>query len=215
MKEILNKLIDMSGLTPYMVAKKTGIESANLYRYNSGSKPIGFTTLKKIANSIGYDLEIIIKKLPVLIIFISLHAFSQDSIQIQYNTNPPTFKWIKTPGLQYQPESVYEPKSDTLCLTPTQYKNIYTGLKTGEQYRLRYEQAYNAAKDLNTIIQKQNDSLQVIYSRLIVLNTELNQAHMDLTAESVKIEANKPVKWWNHPITWGIIGFVAGVLMVK
>jgi len=208
MKEILNKLIDMSGLTPYMVAKKTGIESANLYRYNSGSKPIGFTTLKKIANSIGYDLEIIIKKLPVLIIFISLHAFSQDSIQIQYNTNPP-------PGLQYQPESVYEPKSDTLCLTPTQYKNIYTGLKTGEQYRLRYEQAYNAAQDLNTIVQKQNDSLQVIYSRLTVLNTELNQAHADLTVESVKIERDKPVKWWKHPITWGIIGFIAGVLTVK
>jgi len=215
MKEILNKLIDMSGLTPYMVAKKSGIESANLYRYNSGSKPIGFTTLKKIANSIGYDLKIIIEKLPILLILIGLTAYSQDSIQIQYNTNPPTFKWIKTPGLQYQPAPVYESKSDTLCLTPIQYKNIYTGLKTGEQYRLRYEQAYNAAQDLNMIIQKQNDSLQVIYSRLTVLNKELNQAHSDLTAESVKIERHKPVKWWKHPITWGIIGFIAGVLMVK
>jgi len=155
------------------------------------------------------------KKITSILILIGLQAYSQDSIQLQYNTNPPTFKWIKNAGLQYQQAPVHESKSDTLCLTPTQYKNIYTGLKTGEQYRLRYEQAYNAAQDLNTIIQKQNDSLQVIYSRLTVLNTDLNQAHMDITAESVKIEANKPVKWWKHPITWGIIGFIAGVLTVK
>ena len=181
MQQTLQKLIEISGLKIPAISKKSKIDKRNLYGYNSGFKPIEFKTLKKIANSIGYDLEIIIKKLPLILILIGLQAYSQD----------------------------------TLCLTPTQYKNIYTGLKTGEQYRSRYEQAYNAAQDLNTIIQKQNDSLQVIYSRLTALNTELNQAHADLTSESVKIEASKPVKWWKHPITWGIIGFVAGVLTIK
>jgi len=215
MQQTLQKLIELSGLKIPAISEKSKIDKRNLYGYNSGFKPIEFKTLKKIANSIGYDLKIIIEKLPIILLLIGLQAYSQDSIQIQYNTNPPAFKWIKNPGLQYHPEPVYEPKSDTLCLTPTQYKNIYTGLKTGEQYRLRYEQAYNAAQDLNTIVQKQNDSLQVIYSRLTVLNTELNQAHADLTVESVKIERDKPVKWWKHPITWGIIGFIAGVLTVK
>jgi len=179
MQKTLQKLIQLSGLKIPVISEKSNIDKRNLYGYNSGYKPLAFTTLKKIANSIGYDLEIVIKKLPLIILFIGLQAYSQD----------------------------------TLCLTPAQYKNIYKGLKTSNEYRLQYQQAYNAAQELNIIIQKQNDSLQVIYSRLTVLNLELNQAHEDLTVESVKIEASKPVKWFKHPILWGIIGFVSGLLI--
>jgi len=179
MQQTLQKLIQLSGLKIPVISEKSNIDSRNLYRYNSGSKPVTFNTVKKIANSIGYDLEIVIKKLPLIILFIGLQAYSQD----------------------------------TLCLTPGQYKNIYRGLKTGEQYRLQYQQAHIAAQDLNTIIQKQNDSLQVIYSRLTVLNLELNHAHQDLMVESVKIEASKPVKWFKHPVLWGVVGFISGLLI--
>jgi len=63
MQQTLQKLIELSDLKIPAISEKSGIDKRNLYGYNSGFKPLEFKTLKKIANSIGYDLKIIIEKL--------------------------------------------------------------------------------------------------------------------------------------------------------
>lgn len=107
--------------------------------------------------------------------------------------------------------------NDSLTISAEQVKNIYTGLKTAEVTEQRLNECEKVANELNSIIQEQNESLQLSGLELSRLNIELSEQNDLLLKSAVHIQKLKDKKtpWYRHPVTWSIIGLIGGILIAK
>jgi len=108
-------------------------------------------------------------------------------------------------------------KNDSISIQREQIKNVYTGLKQSEAYREYYYECLQASNDLNWIINKQDQELQKSLNELKLLNTYNEALNKQIIDSSVTIEKlnNKRIPWYKHPITYGLLGFMGGIYLMK
>lgn len=100
---------------------------------------------------------------------------------------------------------------DTLSLHRATYAEIYKGLKAEEYYRQANTDCIEIANSLNTIIQQQNDSLQLSLNRLDEVNYELDYLNYQYQ-EATKA---RPTPWYKSPWLWSSLGLLTGILIAK
>lgn len=98
---------------------------------------------------------------------------------------------------------------DTICLPKRTYIEIYKGLKAEEYYRQANADCIEIANSLNTIIQQQNDSLQISMSRLDEVNYELDYLNYQYQ-EAIK---SRLVPWYKSPWFWSGVGLFTGLIL--
>jgi len=130
-------------------------------------------------------------KVSFIALFFSLSSYSQ-------TTNPP-------------------PSESNLTLSPNHVRNVYIGLKQGEACKIKLSEALRAAHSLDTLVQSLNTDLQAAVIQTRILNSQIDLKQAELLKKSVEIErlTNKKTPWWRHPITWGVLGFAAGVFITR
>lgn len=115
--------------------------------------------------------------------------------------------YLKQDVANYQP----------LTLQPEQVFNVYVGLRTGEEYRKRFEQCRKAAEELNAIIQDQAIEIKA-YAKTEAKNDKLLRELYDdrdkKTQEIAELKANK-TPWYKHPLTYLAAGIVGGIYIAK
>lgn len=105
--------------------------------------------------------------------------------------------------------------NDSLKIAPYQVKNVYIGLKQGEEYRAKYFNCLKASIKLDSIIQVQAKRAKSFAESQRDLNKKLTDQYNRLVKESVDQEKNKPTPWYIHPITYLIAGFTTSALIFK
>lgn len=58
--EELRAAIEASGLTPYELAKRSGVDRSQIYRLQQGARSVGVDTLEKLCAELG--IEVVLKK---------------------------------------------------------------------------------------------------------------------------------------------------------
>jgi len=94
--------------------------------------------------------------------------------------------------------------SQTLNLSPDQVLNVYTGLKQGEVYLARYEQALIVVDSLTNIVEQQDYNLNKTLDLMKEHDAQIKEAY-----------ENMPVVWYKSPFTWGGIGLLIGALLLR
>lgn len=100
-------------------------------------------------------------------------------------------------------------------IAPYQIKNIYTGLKQREQYKIKYLNCLEVSTKLDSIIQDQHKRTLIFASKLSErdsLYSVINFEYAKKSAENERIN-NKKIPWYLHPITYLLAGFTGGVLL--
>lgn len=102
---------------------------------------------------------------------------------------------------------------DSVLIHKDQVKNIYVGLKQGEEAKKRLSECLYAANELNSIIQAQNDSIQNSLAKISILNDSIQVKQSQLLSKSIEIEIfkKKKVPWYKHPACYAFVAFIAGV----
>lgn len=105
--------------------------------------------------------------------------------------------------------------NDSLKISATQVKNVYTGLKQGEAYKIRYENCLQASIRLDSIIQDQAKRNSVFASKLNASDAEYKRLYDILVDKSVEYEKikNKKIPWYLHPFTYFALGFATGIVI--
>lgn len=108
-------------------------------------------------------------------------------------------------------------QSNRFELDSVQLKNVYVGLKLGEEYRENFNGCLEISKTLNEIIQKQNQDLKKYTSEIEGLDEQLKASNEDKLKYSVQLESikNKTVPWYKNPWYYLIAGFAGGVFLAK
>ncbi len=102
-------------------------------------------------------------------------------------------------------------------LDSIQLKNVYVGLKLGEEYRDNFSGCIEVSKTLNEIIQKQNQELKIYVSEIEGLDNQLKASNEEKLKYSVELESvkNKTVPWYKNPWYYLIIGVTGGMFLAK
>lgn len=98
-----------------------------------------------------------------------------------------------------------------LLLPPEQVFKVYTGLKTGEQYKLWYEQALKGSEALNSIIQTQNEEMKRLSMKLADNEAKREKLQIEKDEAVRDQERKKPIAILKHPVTWFVLGVAAGI----
>lgn len=101
--------------------------------------------------------------------------------------------------------------SAQVTLSTQQAKEVYKGLKQGEILKERLK----AIDSLNNIILDQDYNLNYLTDQVRAYNTTLDSLYTERQRAAVDYEKSKPTPWYKHWLTWGVIGFVSGVLIGK
>lgn len=104
---------------------------------------------------------------------------------------------------------------DSLKIAPYQVKNVYQGLKQGEQYKIQYYNCLEASVKLDSIIQAGHKRTIDFTSNINVLNQHITDQQNQLLKQSVEYEKlkNKKIPWYIHPFTFFSLGFAGGFLI--
>lgn len=105
--------------------------------------------------------------------------------------------------------------NDSLKIAPYQVKNVYIGLKQGEEYRIKYFDCLEASYKLDSIVQAQAERAKGFAESQTKLNEILTSKYNHLVKESVDYEKNKPTPWYLHPVTYLIAGFTTAAVIFK
>lgn len=100
-------------------------------------------------------------------------------------------------------------------IAPYQVKNIYTGLKQGEQYKIQYLNCLEVSTKLDSIVQDQHKKTLLFTSKLLErdsLYSVINFKYAKKVAENERIK-NKKIPWYLHPFLYLPLGFAAGVVL--
>lgn len=108
-------------------------------------------------------------------------------------------------------------KIDSVKISKPQVKNIYIGLKQSERFREYYYECLQVSKDLNQIINNQDQELKKSLKQISILNSDTEALNLKITASEVEIQRlkNKKIPWYKHPITYGLLGFIGGIYLMK
>lgn len=98
---------------------------------------------------------------------------------------------------------------DTICLPRHTYIEIYKGLKAKDHYKESYTNCIDIANQLNGVIKKQNDSLQLSMHRLEEVEYELHYLNYQYQ-EAIK---KQPVVWYKSAWFWGGVGLLIGLII--
>lgn len=102
-----------------------------------------------------------------------------------------------------------------LEIKPEQVKNIYIGLKQGEINKQKLNDCISTAKQLNELIQVQNDSLQLSLVEISKLNELLSKKQNELLDNAVKIEKLEKIPWYKRNVLYLALGFIGGIYLIK
>jgi len=107
--------------------------------------------------------------------------------------------------------------SPPLVLHCDQVKNVYKGLKRGENCESELKACKSIADSLNNIIQDMNKSTQAAAAETDKINMQIAAKNQDLIKKEIEIQVlkDKNTPWWRHPITAAIAGFALGVYIAK
>jgi len=105
----------------------------------------------------------------------------------------------------------------SLELSPDQVINVYIGLRRGKIAEQRFAECMQTARQLNDIIQKQNQEAQTAASSLTDLNSKLSEAEAEKLKNAVLIQELKDRKtpWYRHPVTYFVAGMATGVYIMN
>lgn len=108
-------------------------------------------------------------------------------------------------------------KIDSVKISKPQVKNIYVGLKQSERFREYYYECLQVSNDLNQIINNQDQELKKSLKQISILNSDAEALNLKITASEVEIQRlkNKKIPWYKHPITYGLLGFIGGIYLMK
>jgi hypothetical protein len=95
---------------------------------------------------------------------------------------------------------------DTLSLPASQVREIYLGLKQGEQLKVKLKQSNAIALELNSLLQQSNDSLQKSSEIIYDLDYQIYELQNTLID-------NAPVPWYKKWWVWGLAGVLTGRLI--
>jgi len=95
-------------------------------------------------------------------------------------------------------------KYKPLILKPEQVFNIYVGLKQGEVYKSRYEQALIVVDSLTNIVEQQDYNLNQTLDLMKEHDAQIKEAY-----------DNMPVVWYKSPYLYGAVGILIGILITK
>jgi len=104
---------------------------------------------------------------------------------------------------------------DSIKIAPYQIKNIYIGLKQGEQYKIKYLNCLDVSAKLDSIIQDQHKKTLLFASKISErdsLYSAINFQYAMKVAENERIK-NKKIPWYLHPITYLLAGFTGGIVL--
>jgi len=104
-----------------------------------------------------------------------------------------------------------------LTLSPDQVKRVYIGLKERDAYAQRFNDCVKSADSLNNIIQEQDYNLNLLADNLREYNAKIDSLYNERQRAAVEIQKIKSEKtaWYKHPILWGVLGLIGGILIVK
>lgn len=104
-----------------------------------------------------------------------------------------------------------------LVLQPDQVKRVYIGLKERDAYAQRFSDCIKSADSLNNIIQEQDYNLNLLADNLREYNNTIDSLYNERQRAAVEIQKIKSSKteWYKHPILWGVLGLIGGILIVK
>ena len=108
-------------------------------------------------------------------------------------------------------------RTDSVSINRNQVKNIYVGLKQSEAFREYYYECLQVSNELNQIINNQDSELQKSIKTVSGLNIKNDSLNKKITETEISIQKfkNKKIPFWKHPITYGILGFVGGIYLIK
>lgn len=108
-------------------------------------------------------------------------------------------------------------QTTNISLTPNQVDEVYKGLIQGDHLKKINDDCKEAVTELNTIIQDQNDSLISLAGQLEDYDYALNELQDQRLQQAVELERlnNKKTPWYKHPILYGVVGFITGILSIK
>jgi len=105
------------------------------------------------------------------------------------------------------------PVLEPMVIPAEQVVNIYIGLRRGKIAEQRFAECMQTARQLNDIIQKQNQEAQTAASSLTDLNSKLSEAEAEKLKNAVLIQELKDRKtpWYRHPVTYFVAGMATGI----
>lgn len=106
---------------------------------------------------------------------------------------------------------------DSVSIHKLQIKNIYIGLKQSEAYKKYYYECLQSSNELNQIINNQDQELKKSLKNILYLNAKNDSLNKKIIEAEVNVQKikNKKIPWYKHPITYGIIGFISGIYLMK
>lgn len=106
---------------------------------------------------------------------------------------------------------------DSLKISPIQVKNVYQGLKQGEEYRIKYSNCFQASIKLDSIIQDQAKRSNIFASKLKDSDEKTKQLYEDLMKKEIQYQniKNNKIPWYLHPFTYFALGFATSTWVIS